>query len=147
MPESESHQNTVLDAPATMGLVRYDDPLSLGEREELKMWLAVRTDLSMSPGKLAIQSGHAFGALYCLEFGSAKMTEYLNSATPKIAVRVKSESELNRVLDVAHAVGISAYRVVDAGRSELEPGTPTVVAFGPARRSELPSFLRRLQLL
>jgi PTH2 family peptidyl-tRNA hydrolase len=118
-------------------------------RRELKMWLAVRTDLDMSLGKACAQAGHAFGHLHLVAqqqkpdvFGN-----YLGDATPKITVRADSEAALRRVHEEAKAAGIPSYIVHDAGRSELEPNTATVCAFGPAYHDELPSFLKRLRLL
>lgn len=113
---------------------------------ELKMWLAIRTDLNMSPGKLAVQSGHAFGGLYSgLDYSILR--RYREGASPKVAVQVDGEVALRQVQTEAWRLGIGAYLVIDAGRTELEPGTPTVCAFGPARRIDLSSFLKRLRLL
>ena len=36
------------------------------QKPELKMWLAVRTDLELSPGKLAVQAMHAAGWLHLI---------------------------------------------------------------------------------
>lgn len=117
--------------------------------EEFKVWLAVRTDLGMSPGKMAVQAAHAaVGLMLDVERKYAGlMTAYENSAMPKIAVRAKTQADLNAVEVEARAFGIPYYVVRDAGRSEIEPGTKTVVAFGPALRSQHPSGLKRLQLL
>jgi PTH2 family peptidyl-tRNA hydrolase len=116
---------------------------------ELKMWLAVRTDLDMSLGKACAQAGHAFGHLHLLAQQQKPVVfkNYLENATPKITVRVDGESALLRVHNEAQAAGITSYIVHDAGRSELEPNTATVCAFGPAYHDELPSFLKRLRLL
>jgi PTH2 family peptidyl-tRNA hydrolase len=119
------------------------------EPRELKMWLAVRCDLDLSAGKLATQAGHAYQWLHDPRdaekpWCTAGLPRY---GSPKIAVRVDSERELQRVQSEAEKAGIPYYTVNDAGRTELEPGTTTVVAFGPAYRDELPPFLRRSQLL
>ena len=116
---------------------------------ERKIWIAVRTDIAMSPGKLAVQSAHgAMGLFDAKRRGSdLAFEEYLSGAAPKIAVRVGSESELRRVGAEARAAAIDSYLVVDAGRTELAASTATVCVFGPAYRDELPPFLKRLQLL
>lgn len=116
---------------------------------ELKMWLAVRTDLPLSRGKLATQSGHAYQWLTvrAMQQIPEVFQKYLRMATPKITVRVDGEGALHRVAEEAKKAGIPFYLVHDAGRSEVEPGTATVCAFGPAYREDLPSFLKRLQLL
>ncbi len=115
---------------------------------ELKMWLAIRTDLGMSPGKIAVQAAHAASDLLLRGQGKqqAVLAEYLRGPTTKIAVRVDSETTLRRVASEAQAANIPWRIVSDAGRSEIAPGTLTVCAFGPAYRADLPSMLKRLQL-
>jgi len=119
------------------------------EPRELKMWLAVRCDLDLSRGKLVTQAGHAYQwlTIRAMQETPGALRDYLNMASPKIAVRVDSERELQRVQSEAEKADIPFYTVHDAGRTEHEPGTETVVAFGPAYRDELPPFLKRLQLL
>ena len=116
---------------------------------ELKMWLAVRTDLPLSRGKLAVQAMHAAGWLHLIvaRDNPELMQSYLQDATPKISVRVDSASALDRVCEEAKAAGIPFYAVADAGRTEIDPGTRTVCLFGPAYRHDLPPFLKRLQTL
>ncbi len=55
---------------------------------ERKIWIAVRTDIAMSPGKLAVQSAHgAMGLFDAKRRGSdSAFEEYLSGAAPKIAV-------------------------------------------------------------
>jgi len=124
--------------------------MSTEERpRELKMWLAVRTDIDMSLGKACAQAGHAYGHLHLIaqQLQPDLFADYLNHATPKITVRVENEIALRRVYEESKTAGISSYIVHDAGRSELEPNTATVCAFGPAYHDELPPFLKRLRLL
>ncbi|RYD64973.1 MAG: aminoacyl-tRNA hydrolase [Verrucomicrobiaceae bacterium] len=117
--------------------------------EELKMWLVIRTDLTLTQGKFGAQVGHAFGRLYlhAARTVPALLSTYLADNEPKITVRVSSEAEMLRVEQEAQGAGIPCQLIRDAGRSEIEAGTITVCAFGPALRSGLPSFLKRLQLL
>lgn len=119
------------------------------DKSELKMWLVVRTDLGMSPGKLAVQAMHAAATLHLelADFDPERLTAYLKEATPKICVKVSSLAELNRVAEEARKAVIPYCTIRDAGRSEVDPGTKTVCLFGPAYREELPPFLKRLQVL
>jgi len=125
---------------------------------ELKMWIAVRTDIRLSLGKGMTQAGHGYGNLFELARAALpeKMAAYAGAASDgglvdtgqaKITVAVKNEAALRRVHQEALAAGIPAILVEDEGRSEVEPGTPTVVAFGPALRDDLPKYLRGLQQL
>lgn len=115
--------------------------------QELKMWVAIRTDLKMSVGKIAAQVGHAFMSLGFDNCNSEIIEQYMKEgATPKITVQVSSEIGLRRVRAESGEAGIWSFMVVDAGRSEVEAGSPTVCVFGPCRRSDLPVYLKRLRL-
>ena len=114
---------------------------------KLKMWLAVRRDVTMSLGKAMAQSGHAFGRLYLSASREAPeaFAEYLAENETKITVRAKSEAGLLRVEREARAAGIPCQLVRDAGHTELPPNTATVCAFGPARYRDLPKYLQELR--
>jgi PTH2 family peptidyl-tRNA hydrolase len=116
---------------------------------ELKMWLAVRCDLNMPPGKLAAQAGHAFGSALLSAFQSDPecVRLYQEHAMPKIVVGVRNEAELQRVAEEARSAGILCYMVTDAGRTVFSEPTQTVCAVGPCYRGDLPAFIRRLRLL
>jgi peptidyl-tRNA hydrolase len=50
---------------------------------------------------------------------------------PKIVVKVDSEEELLEIYKKAKDAKLPCHLVVDAGRTEIEPGSKTVVAIGP----------------
>lgn len=116
--------------------------------QELKMWLAVRTDLAMSPQKMAVQSGHAFQLLlmHVLNDDAALAAAYLTDAMPKIVVRADNEEHLLKIDALAKEAGIHSVTIRDAGRTEFSEPTLTVCAFGPKFRDDLPSGLKRLRL-
>lgn len=121
---------------------------------EKRIYIGVRTDLGMSAGKLVAQAGHAVVGLYdtSLRYGSVEefggVLEYVRGAGQvKIAVRVDSLEELMRVEKECKEQGVRSYVVHDAGRSEVDPGTETVIAFGPVSREDLLGGLRRLRVL
>lgn len=113
--------------------------------DEIKIWLAIRADIVMSRGKLAVQSGHAF-AEAVLRADPAILEEYRANSMVKIALRVESEEELLMVYAASLAHDIPSFLVRDAGRTEFTEPTYTVCAFGPCRKSELPSKLKRIRL-
>ena len=49
----------------------------------------------------------------------------------KIALRVPNLEELHRLAQRASEVGLNNFLVADAGCTQLEPGTETVLAIGP----------------
>ncbi|KAJ8296398.1 putative peptidyl-tRNA hydrolase 2 [Rhodotorula toruloides] len=77
--------------------------------EPCKLVLVVRSDLNMTKGKIAAQCGQA-----------------------KIAVKCESEEELEILQASAKSLGVCARSIQDAGRTQVDPGTTTVLGIGPA---------------
>lgn len=115
------------------------------EKSELRIWLAIRTDLAMSAGKIAVQAGHGFTSVI-VKCDQDRLVEYIEGSQVKVAVKVASLAELRRVAEEAARAGLTHVLVTDEGRTEFEEPTETVCAFGPARPEDLPSFLKRLRL-
>jgi len=103
-----------------------------------KQTIVVRRDLGMSRGKAAAQAAHASceAVFKILESGDRRWLEWLkawrSSGQEKVVLRVDSESELIGIYRRAVELGLPASLVVDAGRTQLPPGTKTAVAVGPA---------------
>ena len=102
----------------------------------LKMVICVRTDLEMSKGKIAAQVGHAvLGAVRVagrLPLASEWLRAWLFRAQAKITLKVESEEQMDAVAAAAAEAGLPFMIIEDAGRTEVEPGTRTVVGIGPA---------------
>ncbi len=103
-----------------------------------KQTIVVRRDLGMGRGKAAAQVAHASceAVFKILESGDRRWLEWLkgwrSSGQEKVVLRVDSESELIEIYKKAVELGLPASLVVDAGRTQLPPGTKTAVAVGPA---------------
>lgn len=144
-PETEKSSSDLLEA----GKVADNRTVDEVSKDELKMWLLVRMDTGISAAKLAAQSGHAFfslGAQLIKSEAHDLFNEYAQCGQAKIVVGVKDSSHLLSCVASADAAGIGTMCVEDAGRTELEPGTLTVAAIGPCRKSELPGKIKRLRL-
>ena len=96
------------------------------------MVIVVRADLGMGRGKAAAQVAHAAVAATLTATGSPRLRAWVADGQPKVVVRVESESQLLDVVERAHAHRLPVELVEDAGRTQLEPGTPTCAAIGPA---------------
>jgi len=72
--------------------------------------------------------------------------ENLNGAA-KIVVKISTENEMINLKEKADEINIPNYIVRDAGRTEVDPGTLTVCAFGPGRNSEIDKITGNLDLL
>lgn len=113
---------------------------------ESVVYLLVRNDLSMGKGKIGGQCGHAVQGL-CLQSSETLMKSYVSSGSVKIVVKVSDEKELIRFLQLARSQNYPCYLVRDAGKTQLEPDTATVLGIGPIPRSTVPSELQNLKLL
>ncbi|MET1101851.1 MAG: peptidyl-tRNA hydrolase Pth2 [Pyrodictiaceae archaeon] len=105
---------------------------------EYKQAIVVRADLAMSRGKAAAQAAHAAveAVIRIMESGNTRwktwLREWLAQGQKKVVLRVNSEQELLEVYRKAVSLGLPASLIADAGKTELEPGTRTAVAVGPA---------------
>lgn len=104
--------------------------------EEVKLVLAVRTDLGMTKGKMAAQCGHATLACYKYLLNNTPSTGLLKrwerGGQAKIAVQVRSEEELDTLQALAVSLGLCARVIHDAGRTQIAAGSATVLGvLGP----------------
>lgn len=105
----------------------------MGESGELKMILIVRSDLKMGKGKVAAQCSHAAVSAYkqvqCRNPELLKQWEYYGQ--PKVVVKVPDEGTLLELLYHAKEVGLPVSLIQDAGRTQIAPGSRTVLGVGP----------------
>ncbi|KAF4976158.1 hypothetical protein FZEAL_7136 [Fusarium zealandicum] len=135
-------------------IVEEKTPVVQDNGEECKLVLVVRTDLGMTKGKIAAQCSHATLACYkTLSHAPAdspqrkllKRWERLGQA--KIAVQVKSQDEILELRRKARSLGLTAEVIQDAGRTQIEAGSMTVLGVGPAPRSIVDQITGGLKLL
>ncbi|KAF3799522.1 Peptidyl-tRNA hydrolase 2 [Colletotrichum gloeosporioides] len=125
--------------------------------EECKLVLVVRTDLGMTKGKMAAQASHA--TLACYKSLSKAATRDPSSAAAKIlsrwerlgqakiAVQIKDQNEMLELMGKARSLGITAEVIADAGRTQIEAGSLTVLGVGPAPKSLVDQVTSHLKLL
>jgi len=66
---------------------------------------------------------------------------------PKIAVKCKDIDELIALAQAAEKLQLPTYVIQDAGRTEVEPGTTTVLAIGPGAADVINQVTGQLKLL
>ncbi|KJZ70381.1 hypothetical protein HIM_10225 [Hirsutella minnesotensis 3608] len=122
--------------------------------EECKLVLVVRTDLGMTKGKIAAQCSHAtlacFKALARAAPDSPQrrtLARWERNGQAKIAVQVKGQDEMLELRRKARAAGIPAEVIQDAGRTQIEAGSMTVLGVGPAPKSLVDQVTGHLKLL
>lgn len=114
-----------------------------------KQVIAIRTDLGMSRGKMAVQVAH--GAISAAEkvrvFHQEEWKAWLREGQKKVAVKVTSEEDIMdlRRLAITHSLPYAIIR--DAGMTELPPGTVTVIGIGPAKAESVDKVTGNLKLL
>lgn len=109
-------------------------------------------------GKIAAQCSHATLACYkALSRAAAKngnsspearlLSRWERYGQAKIAVQVKSEDELKSLRAAARASGVTAEVIADAGRTQIDAGSLTVLGVGPAPKSLVDKVTGHLKLL
>jgi peptidyl-tRNA hydrolase, PTH2 family len=96
-----------------------------------RIYFLVNTDLEMSPGKLAAQVGH--GMQYIMEYylkfpdEQKEIMEYSSAGSTKIVLKCRQ----NKLLALYEKYKSRSFLVIDAGKTEISPGSATVLAFLP----------------
>lgn len=109
-------------------------------------------------GKIAAQCSHATLACYksisreARKAGPASPTARLLSrwekyGQAKVAVQTKSLDEMRELMGKARSLGVTAEVIQDAGRTQIEPGSLTVLGVGPAPKSVVDRVTGHLKLL
>jgi len=113
----------------------------------------VRSDLGMSPGKIASQSGHAYLGAFVNCKDQATLNEYHkdfpHSPGTKICLSVPNLAQLFRAENEAKAAGLATFIVVDSGCPDFFGGQPIVTALGigPARKEQIQHITKRFNLV
>ena len=98
-----------------------------------KMVIVVRTDLKMGKGKIAAQVGHGVlgSFLDCMKMYPQNLDYYNENSRPKIVLKIEGEENLINIYREARNAKLPCNLVVDAGRTQIAPGSKTVCAIGP----------------
>lgn len=105
----------------------------MGEGGEFKMILVVRNDLKMGKGKVAAQCSHAAVAAYkqVQRRNPELLKQWEYCGQPKVVVKAPNEDTLINLLSQAREVGLTVSLIQDAGRTQIAPGSRTVLGVGP----------------
>ncbi|UKZ78374.1 hypothetical protein TrVFT333_006111 [Trichoderma virens FT-333] len=112
--------------------------LMMDSSEECKLVLVVRTDLGMTKGPRPRRPGLPERKVLARweRFGQAK-----------IAVQIKSQADMLELRGKARAMGLTAEVIQDAGRTQIEAGSMTVLGVGPGPKSLVDKVTGHLKLL
>jgi PTH2 family peptidyl-tRNA hydrolase len=103
--------------------------------------------VKMSPGKAAAQSGHATLGAYrrAKRLCPNAIRDWLRIGQMKITVKCPTLQELIELEEKCAAAGLNTCLIRDAGHTEIEPGSRTVLAVGPAPASAMDPITRHLK--
>ena len=116
---------------------------------QFKQVIAVRRDLDMGKGKLAVQVAHA--AVSAAEIARKSFAEWwdawLKEGQCKVALRVDSLEEIVQLERRAKELRLPFALITDRGLTQVEPGTMTCLGIGPAPSAIVDSLTGNLSLL
>ncbi|KAL0045326.1 hypothetical protein WJX82_003857 [Trebouxia sp. C0006] len=128
---------SVMGMPSDMSHVLHPDgrktPAMFVEvSADCKVVLIVVRSLHMSPGKIGAQCAHAAVGLYkVMVTNRAPWLSAWESAGEKtVVLAVDTAQELKVLAEQAQAMSLATFTVADAGRTEVAPGSVTVLAIG-----------------
>jgi PTH2 family peptidyl-tRNA hydrolase len=111
-----------------------------------KQVIAVRKDLKLSRGKLAVQVAHA--SLEAFSHAKSGVRESWESeGSKKVVVKVDGLRELQELHRKARSYKLPCAIIRDAGRTEVEPGTVTALGIGPAEEGDIDRLTGNLKML
>ena len=111
----------------------------------MKQAIVARADLGMGEGKLAAQVAHA--SLSASEDADrTARTEWKGSGQKKVVLKGESERQLFELADDADRAGLPNAIVRDAGHTQLDSGTVTALAVGPAGEEAIDRITGHLSL-
>ncbi len=123
----------------------------LGRQEvsEAKQVIVLRTDLKMGKGKMVAQGAHAAvkSAFNAMSHNKTWFDRWERQGSKKVVCRVESEQQLVEIFQEARKRKLPSAIINDAGLTQLEPGTTTAIAIGPAPADQVDALTKTLKLL
>ncbi|KAM5179660.1 peptidyl-tRNA hydrolase 2, mitochondrial [Mantella aurantiaca] len=109
------------------------EAIEMGESGEFKMVLVVRNDLKMGKGKVAAQCSHAAVSAYkqLLKRNPELLKQWEYCGQPKVVLKAPDEEAFVELLSQAKQLGLTVSLIQDAGRTQIAPGSRTVLGVGP----------------
>ncbi len=112
----------------------------MSDSDEVVMYLIVRNDLGMSPGKVAAQVGHG------VELALARIPLGQHEAPCAKIVLQASKQEIADLFNQNDYRNMFMVKVFDEGRTEVPPDSLTVVACVPTPKNLFQDKFKHLRL-
>ncbi len=75
------------------------------------------------------------------------LKKWENLGQPKVVVKVDSEEEFLSIAEISRSKGLPTTVIRDAGRTQIAPGSKTVLGVGPAISEMVDQVTNHLKLL
>tara|TARA_B100000287_G_C20527920_1_gene739636 strand:+ start:333 stop:683 length:351 start_codon:yes stop_codon:yes gene_type:complete len=112
-----------------------------------KMAILVRSDIKMSKGKVLAQVGHSMVDATVKAYTKTTLFYKWQQDGEKIVVlKVPNEKTLDTIMEIAARKKVHNGVVVDAGLTEVSPGTKTVGYVGPDYDTKIDKLVGQLKL-
>lgn len=114
-----------------------------------KLVVVTPKTLKLSPGKLAAQVGHAAVdcVLKAMEDDPRNFKKWMSEGQKKVVVRCESSKDLYLLKRQADDLNLVTSLITDAGHTEVEPGTVTVLGVGPGPNEKIDKVTGHLKLI
>lgn len=115
-----------------------------------KLAIVIRTDLKMGKGKCCSQCAHAAVSCYkkALMRNPRLLKNWENEGEPKVVLKADTPGE-NTLYELAKEAQINELVTVvirDAGRTQIESGSVTVLGIGPGNAATIDKIVGHLKL-
>jgi peptidyl-tRNA hydrolase, PTH2 family len=111
-----------------------------------KQVLLVIDSLKLPKGKMAAQCSHA-AVEAVLKAKKDDVVAWRHEGMPKIVLKVATEKDLYKYIQLAKDSGLTTSIITDAGHTVVEPGTVTCGAIGPGLEDAIDRIVGELKLV
>ncbi len=112
-----------------------------------KMALMIREDIKMSKGKVLAQISHAMVSATVKAYTSTNIFyKWQSDGETIIILKVPNEKTLDTIINIADKKGVLNGLIIDAGLTEVSPGTTTVGFVGPDYDNKIDKLTGQLKL-
>lgn len=113
-----------------------------------KLVICVNTSLKMSAGKMASQVGHASEKACRFSFSNyVNHKAWKSTGSAKIVLAAQNSEHLIEIQNQAKKLKLKTSAIRDAGLTEIEKGSFTALAIGPAKKEEIDKITGKLSMV
>ncbi len=112
----------------------------------MKQVFVVRTNLKMGKGKIAAQVAHAAIELY-RKASREELEEWEIEGSKKVVLKVSTLEEMEQIKKQCYSQKIKTCYIHDAGHTQVDPGSVTVLGIGPVEDEKIDRITGHLKMM